>query len=39
MSDEAIEHAAKVRQSKDGRVVVRRLNKAEYQNTRSESVV
>ena len=31
--NEVIEHAAKVRQSKDGRVVVRRLNKAEYQNT------
>lgn len=31
--NESIEHAAKVRQSKDGRVVVRRLNKAEYQNT------
>ena len=31
--NEAIEHAVKVRQSKGGRVVVRRLNKAEYQNT------
>lgn len=31
--NESIEHAAKVRQSKDGRVVVRRLNRVEYQNT------